>query len=386
MTDLLDPTDRTLRPGRQVVSRVQDMTRADAPVALQVRGLRHAYGSVEVLSGVDVDVAARTTLAVLGPSGCGKSTLLRLIAGFERPGAGSVAIAGTEVVGPGTWVPPHRRNMGYVAQEGSLFPHLTVRQNVEFGLQRRARRERRVRELLELVNLEAVYLNRYPHELSGGQQQRVALARALARQPAVVLLDEPFSALDTDLRAATRTAVAAALQAAGVTTVLVTHDQGEALSFADRLAVMRRGRLSQVGPTAEVYETPADAETARLVGAAVFVPGVVRGPYAETPLGSIPLRVPGQDGAATVMVRPEQLAVQPASDGEFEVRAVHYFGHDHVVELAWPAVGLTLHARVPGDVVCRPGDRVHVQVQGPVVAFPASGSAEGLPEETLVRP
>jgi iron(III) transport system ATP-binding protein len=339
--------------------------------ALSIRGLRHAYGSAEILHGLDLDVPAGRTLAVLGPSGCGKSTLLRLVAGFERPAAGQVDIAGVAVVGHGSWVPPQRRPIGYVAQEGSLFPHLSVRRNLEFGLDRRQRRERvRVAELLDLVSLDLSCLDRYPHELSGGQQQRVALARTLARRPALVLLDEPFAALDADLRAATRTAMAEVLRNAAVATVLVTHDQGEALSFADELAVMVAGRFTQVGPTRDVYECPADLETARLVGSALVVPGTVLDGYVETPLGRIPLRVPSPRGAAEVMLRPEQLNVWPAEDGPAIVEGVHYFGHDRLLDLVWPGSGLQVQARVPGHLDCEIGERVEIVVDGAALAFP----------------
>ena len=339
--------------------------------ALSIRSLRHAYGSAEILHGLDLEVPAGSILAVLGPSGCGKSTLLRLVAGFERPAAGKVNIAGVTVVGPGSWLPPQRRPIGYVAQEGSLFPHLSVRRNLEFGLDRRQRGDRRrVAELLDMVSLEASCLDRYPHELSGGQQQRVALARTLARSPALVLLDEPFAALDADLRAATRTAMAEVLRTAGVATVLVTHDQGEALSFADELAVMVAGCFTQVGPTRDVYECPADLETARLVGSALVVPGTVLDGYAETPLGRIPLRVPSSSGVAEVMLRPEQLSVRPAEDGPAIVERVHYFGHDRLLDLVWPDSGLRVHARVPGHLNCEIGEGVEIVVDGAAIAFP----------------
>jgi iron(III) transport system ATP-binding protein len=338
--------------------------------ALSIRGLRHAYGAVEILHSLDLDVPAGSTLAVLGPSGCGKSTLLRLVAGFERPTAGQVDIAGVTVVGQGSLVPPQRRRIGYVAQEGSLFPHLSVRRNLEFGLNRRQRGNRvRVAELLDLVSLDASCLDRYPHELSGGQQQRVALARTLARRPTLVLLDEPFAALDADLRAATRAAMAAVLRSAGVATVLVTHDQSEALSFADELAVMVAGRFTQVGSTRDVYESPADLETARLVGSALVVPGTVLDGYAETPLGRIPLRGRSPRGAAEVMLRPEQLSVRPSEDGSAIVERVHYFGHDRLLDLVWPGSGLRVHARVPGHLDCETGERVEVAVNGAARAF-----------------
>jgi iron(III) transport system ATP-binding protein len=338
--------------------------------ALSIHGLRHAYGAVEILHSLDLDVPAGSTVAVLGPSGCGKSTLLRLVAGFERPAAGQVDIAGVRVVGQGSWVPPQHRRIGYVAQEGSLFPHLSVRRNLEFGFDRRRRGDRaRVAELLDLVSLDASFLDRYPHELSGGQQQRVALARTLARRPALVLLDEPFAALDADLRAATRAAMAAVLRSAGVATVLVTHDQGEALSFADQLAVMVAGCFTQAGSTRDVYERPADLETARLVGSALVVPGTVLDGYAETPLGRIPLRVPSAPGAAEVMLRPEQLNVRPTEDGPAIVERVHYFGHDRLLDLVWPVSGLRVHARVPGHLDFETGERVEIAVNGAALAF-----------------
>jgi iron(III) transport system ATP-binding protein len=337
---------------------------------LSIRGLRHAYGSTEILHGLDLDVRAGSTLAVLGPSGCGKSTLLRLVAGFERPAAGQIDIAGVTAVGRASWLPPQRRPIGYVAQEGSLFPHLSVRRNLEFGLDRRRLGDRvRVAELLDLVSLDASCLDRYPHELSGGQQQRVALARTLARRPALVLLDEPFAALDADLRAATRTAMAEVLHSAGVATVLVTHDQGEALSFADELAVMVAGCFTQVGPTRDVYECPADLETARLVGSALVVPGTVLDGFVETPLGRIPLRVPSSSGAAEVMLRPEQLNVRPAEDGPAIVERVHYFGHDRLLDLVWPGSGLRVQARVSGHLDCEIGERVETAVNGAALAF-----------------
>jgi iron(III) transport system ATP-binding protein len=354
--------------------------------ALQLHGLRHSYGGVEVLHGLDLTVAAGTTLAILGPSGCGKSTLLRLVAGFERPQSGSIAIGGRTVARVGAEAPevsvsPQRRDMGYVAQEGSLFPHLTVRRNIAFGLPRRQRRDReRVVELLGLVALSADYLDRYPHELSGGQQQRIALARALSRRPSLVLLDEPFSALDTDLRIATRTAVVAALQSAGVTTVLVTHDQGEALSFADTLAVMVDGRFTQVGEATQVYESPADLQTASLVGSTLVLDGTVRDGVASTALGPIDVRGPSPIGAASILLRPEQFAVRPLVYAASEragrtsgprVRKVEFFGHDRVLEIDWPDRNLWgIRARVPGQVECGIEDPVEITVTGTGIAFP----------------
>src|SRR6476469_11144325 len=229
---------------------------------LEVSDLVKDFGSQQVLRGVTLSVDPGSTTAIVGPSGSGKTTLLRLIAGFERAEAGSVTLSGRALAGGDAWVPAHHRDVGYVAQDGALFPHLTVGQNIAFGIDtsalsggRKAARAR-VAELLEMVSLDSALAARRPHEISGGQQQRVALARALAREPELMLLDESFSALDAGLRVATRRAVAKVLAEAGVTTILVTHDQAEALSFADQVAVMRGGKLAQIGNPFVVYTRP----------------------------------------------------------------------------------------------------------------------------------
>ena len=339
--------------------------------ALRVRGLRHAYGSTEVLRGIDLEVAPGGTLAVLGPSGCGKSTLLRLLAGFERPVGGTVEIGGELMAGGDRWVPAERRPIGYVAQEGSLFPHLSVRRNLEFGMDRATRRRSLVvTELIELVSLDASMIDRYPHELSGGQQQRVAVARTLARRPAIVLFDEPFSALDTDLRVATRAAIAEALRKTSVTTVLVTHDQNEALSFADTLAVMVDGQFTQVDSTAQIYERPTDLATARLVGSTVVVPGLVTGDTADTALGRLRLRSPlPPGGAAEILIRPEQITITADETSDAVVTRSEYFGHDQIIELTWPASGLQVRARVPGSLGLERGQRARPAVTGSGLAF-----------------
>jgi iron(III) transport system ATP-binding protein len=227
-----------------------------------VTGLDKAFGAQPVLAGLDLEVPAGSLTAILGPSGSGKTTLLRLLAGFERADAGTIGIGGVLVDGPGVHLPPERRRIGYVPQEGSLFPHLTVAGNVGFGLPARQhgarqRRGGKVEALLETVGL-AGFGRRYPHQLSGGQQQRVALARALAIEPAVVLLDEPFASLDAHLRASVRADVQEIFRRAGTTAVLVTHDQDEALSVADRVAALRDGRIAQCAPPEDLYRRPAD--------------------------------------------------------------------------------------------------------------------------------
>src|SRR5690606_15057930 len=255
------------------------------------------------------DVPAGALTAVLGPSGCGKTTLLRCVAGFERVDAGEIRVGTRLVAGPRLHAAPERRRVAVVPQEGALFPHLSVAGNVAYGLDRAARRSGRVEEVLALVGL-AGYGDRMPHQLSGGQQQRVAVARALAPRPPLVLLDEPFSALDASLRAELRHDVRQALRADGATAVLVTHDQGEALSMADRVAVMRDGRIVQYGTPAEVYGQPVDAWVADFVGEAVLLPARADDAVAHTPLG--PVACAGADrGEVTVLIRPEQVRVLP---------------------------------------------------------------------------
>ena len=215
-------------------------------------GVSKAFGAVRVLDGLDLRVDDGRTVAIVGPSGCGKTTVLRLIGGFDAPDAGSIAIGETTVSGS-AWVPAHRRGIGYVPQDGGLFPHLTVAQNVTFGLDERAATPDRLRELLDLVSLEPHLADRRPDQLSGGQQQRVALARAVANRPHVVLLDEPFSALDADLRGETRDGVRRLLDATGITAVVVTHDRQDAMDFADQVAVMEDGRIARMGAPGVVY-------------------------------------------------------------------------------------------------------------------------------------
>lgn len=306
------------------------------PAMLEARALTKAFHGHTVLDHIDLELAQGSLTAIVGASGCGKTTLLRLIAGFETPDAGTIAIAGRQVASATSAVPPHRRSVGYVAQDGALFPHLTVGQNVAYGLSGTARRSAvrtRVAELLETVSLEPSLASRRPHQLSGGQQQRVALARALAREPDLMLLDEPFSALDTGLRASTRKAVAGLLTRAGVTTLLVTHDQEEALSVADQVAVMRDGRFTQVGTPEQVYRQPVDRFTAEFLGDCITLPCTVSANLADSALGRIP--VTADDGPGTLVLRPEQLVATVVSDsGQLEldglgtVIATEFLGHD----------------------------------------------------------
>jgi iron(III) transport system ATP-binding protein len=340
---------------------------------VQVRGVTKAFDGQPVLRGVDLDVPSGTLAAVLGPSGCGKTTLLRVLAGFERADAGTVTIGGTVVTAPRTHVAPERRRVAVVPQEGALFPHLTVAANVAFGLRRGSARDARVGELLDLVGLGG-YGQRMPAELSGGQQQRVALARALGPEPHVVLLDEPFSALDAALRASVRADVRAALHAAGATAVLVTHDQEEALSTADVVAVMRDGVVVQAGSPQDVYRAPMDVGVARFVGEAVVVPATVRDGVAWTPLGHLPLSEPAADGRGTVVLRPEQVHLVAEHEGlSARVVDTSFYGHDASVRLDVTCPGevhLSVACRTQGDLPT--GDTVGVRIVGPVIWFAAA--------------
>lgn len=349
--------------------------------ALQVSQVTAAYRDVPVLHGIDLSVDAGSTVAILGPSGCGKTTLLRIIAGFIAPLSGSVSIEGREVVGPGTWLPPERRGVGYVAQEGALFPHLSVADNIAFGLPRRSRRDKvRVEELLELVDLPPDLGQRRPDQLSGGQQQRVALARALAPRPSLVLLDEPFSSLDAGLRASTRRAVAQALAAEGVTVVLVTHDQGEALSFADQVAIMSQGRFAQVGTPEDVYEHPVDRASAAFLGDLVVLPGELHGDRVASALGAFPVTTHNAlpDGSVEVALRPEHLRLVEPRAGQLaaSVERVDYFGHDSLValRLRTPEAEFVV-TRISGVMPPAVGSTVGLEVTGPVHTFPVTAEA-----------
>jgi iron(III) transport system ATP-binding protein len=333
---------------------------------IEIAGLEKRFGSTPVLRGVDLVVPSSSTTAVLGPSGCGKTTLLRVLAGFERPDAGSVVVEGHVLNDASTFAPPERRRIGYVAQEGALFPHLRVAQNITFGLPWRTKGKReRVAELLELVGLDPGYARRYPHQLSGGQQQRVALARALAPEPDVVLLDEPFSALDAGLRETTRRAVADALRRLETTTILVTHDQSEALSMADQVAVMREGRFTQVATPRELYRAPVDVATAEFVGDAVILAAVVTAGHAQCELGAVPIDDPGYTGDGRILLRPEQIVLGEAtSSGTVgKVTAVHFYGHEALATIELPT-GQPIAARMPGIHAPAEGDAVAVGIDG----------------------
>jgi iron(III) transport system ATP-binding protein len=345
--------------------------------ALSARGLDKAFGGGPVLDGLDLEVPAGSLTAVLGPSGCGKTTLLRLLAGFERADAGTIRLGDRVVCDERTHVAPERRSVGFVAQEGALFPHLDVAANVGFGLPRSERRGGRVEELLGLVGLGGL-AKRLPHQLSGGQQQRVALARALAPSPDLVLLDEPFDALDAGLRAQVRGEVRTALREAGATALLVTHDQEEALSLADLVAVMRDGGIVQAADPQSLYRDPVDAEVARFVGDAVLLEGRLGDGYAETGLGRLATR--GARGArGTVMLRPEQiLCREPGNAGGplGRVLSTEFYGHDATARIALedPACP-EVTARAVGGGLPAVGDEVSIVVEGTALAYLGESAA-----------
>jgi iron(III) transport system ATP-binding protein len=344
------------------------VTPGPAASVVEARGLVKRFGAVAAVDGIDLDVRPGEVLALLGPSGCGKTTTLRLVAGFERPDAGTVVLNGEEVVGPQRFVPAERRRVGVVFQDYALFPHLTVARNVGYGVRDRGRRRERVATMLELVGL-ADAGGRLPHQLSGGQQQRVALARALAPEPALVLLDEPFSNLDAALRADVRADVRAILADAKATAVVVTHDQEEALSLADRVAVMRDGRILQVDTPLDVYSHPEERFVATFVGDADVLPGHVDDGRAVTAVGALSLAVPMPKGSVDVVVRPERVRLRLDSGGEGVVSEITYFGHDQLVAVRL-ADGTRVRSRTGPARAFEPGDRVSVSVTGDVIAYP----------------
>jgi iron(III) transport system ATP-binding protein len=336
--------------------------------SIEVTGLTMRFADLPVLEDLDLHVDTSTVTAILGSSGSGKSTLLRCIAGLLRPEAGRITIGTTAVFDTGVWVPPERRGIGLVPQEGSLFPHLSVGDNVGYGL--RGRDPDRIRRLLDLVGLPGTADMR-PHELSGGMQQRVAVARALAPSPHVVLLDEPFSALDAGLRDDVRHDVFAAIRSTGATAILVTHDQEEAFAVADQVAVMMGATIAQQAAPADVYLTPASLDVARFVGDTVLVRASGTGTgHASTDFGELPAQNTTSAGEPGVLVfRPEDLQI--TGDGPVlttaAVSAVNYHGHDTVVCAS--AGEQELLIRVLGRQSVRPGDDVTVRVMRPGIFF-----------------
>ena len=324
------------------------------------------YDDAPVLLGATLELHRGEVLSLLGPSGCGKTTLLRTIAGLTPLWSGSIEIGGQLVSGPGVHISPERRQVGMVFQDGALFPHLTVGQNVLFGLRHHASAQQRLAEVLDLTGLEAL-VDRLPGTLSGGQQQRVALARALAPQPRVLLLDEPFSALDASLRIQLRREVKEILHRVGITALIVTHDQNEAFAVGDRVGVMNGGHLLQVGTPTELYERPALPWVASFVGEANELVGPYKDGRVTTSIGEVPVDLAVAEGSMVrVVIRPEQLGL--VSGTSATLVDIEYFGHDARYEVA---AGRTVLGVRTVRAEFEPGANVAVQfLGGNVAAWP----------------
>jgi iron(III) transport system ATP-binding protein len=333
---------------------------------VEVKNLTVVKNGSTILHDVSFVVNRGEFLSILGPSGVGKTTLLRCLAGFERPDSGSVAIDGDAVSSDSSWVEPSRRGVGIVPQDGALFTHMTVARNIGAGLADIASgpRANRVAELVSIMRLDGLE-NRLPAELSGGQQQRVAVARAIAPSPRVVLLDEPFAALDTELRTELRADVRELLRKESITAILVTHDQDEALSLSDSISVMRDGAIIQTGTPADIYARPADIDVALFLGDAVILPGRVSGGKVETELGALtPLNRVRDGDSGFAAVRPENFYLQPDPAGRAIVTGRQFFGHDVLVTVTTPE--RTITARASGPLAPEMGMKLTVWVRGPV--------------------
>ena len=355
---------------------------------LQVDGLTKRFGTeaLPVVNDVGCEVEDGEIFALLGPSGCGKTTTLRCIAGFEAADAGSVVLQGRTLTAPDVNVPPEQRGVGLVFQDFALFPHLTVLENVMFGLPKKpeAEREQRAREALKMVGLDG-FGDRAPHNLSGGQQQRVALARTLAPQPGLILLDEPFSNLDALLRQGTRQEVRTLLKEQGMSAVLVTHDQEEALSFADRIGVMRRGQIEQVGTPEEVYYQPRTLFVAQFLGRTNLLLSQAAGLEADTPLGRVSLNR-SAEGTVLLSLRPEHLTLEAPDKGIGPVGEVvgrAFKGHDITYEVECDGSQYLVHThnRMP----YHPGDTVAIRPLESAVVLESREAPRDIPSGAVEK-
>jgi iron(III) transport system ATP-binding protein len=338
-----------------------------------LKNIRKVFnGKVEAVSGISLDVKQGEFFSLLGPSGCGKSTILRIIAGLETPDTGEVLIDTNTVAGSG-WIPPEKRGVGLVFQDYALFPHMTVFDNIAFGLKRCGRKEskRRVEEMLDIVGLSAMS-KRYPHELSGGQQQRVALARALAPLPKVILLDEPFSNLDADLRVELRTETKRILKEKGITTILVTHDQEEAFSLSDRIGILNNGRLEQVGTPAEIYHKPVSRFVAGFVGKTDFVSGRIQNGALISDAGAFqcPEYALLDNRDVDIMIRPDDVDFAPDEKGDALISDAQFLGPEVIYRLELRD-GIAVHSIKPSTIVYAVGNKVKIYVDPThLIVFP----------------
>jgi len=337
---------------------------------LTLTNVAKSFSGTTVLKNVNLEVPERKLVTILGSSGGGKTTLLRLIAGFDEIDAGEIRIGDRLVSSSSILTPPEKRNIGFIPQDSALFPHLSVAKNIEFGLQQLTDlgRKKRVSELLELIDM-AAFAKAMPNQLSGGQQQRVAIARALAPNPDVILLDEPFAALDAQLRSRLRNEIKSILVAAQATAIMVTHDQEEALSIADKVAILRDGEIAQFGSPHEIYSAPSDVNLAKFLGEAVVLPGVIENGKVKTSLGDLISTKEFKTGiTGQVAIRPENLYLQPNMTGEGKVISRQYFGHDAIVEVE--TKGISVKARTAGPLTPEIGMPVTVWVRGAVNFYP----------------
>ncbi|HEY9617476.1 MAG TPA: ABC transporter ATP-binding protein [Microcoleaceae cyanobacterium] len=345
------------------------------PVILQVDNLSKQFSPKlpPTIDHISFQLPTGALLSLLGASGCGKTTLLRVIAGFERPQSGAIVLNGQLVASPDRWVVPEHRDIGMVFQDYALFPHLTVAKNVAFGLVQPGRKRGRrypaeqirklTTEAIELVGLAGLE-NRYPHQLSGGQQQRVALARALAPRPSLILLDEPLSNLDAQVRLRLRQEVREILQRTGTTAIFVTHDQEEALSISDYVAVMRQGQIEQFGTPETIYQDPASRFVAEFVTQANFLPARFNGKAWETEVGCFEVTTPMRDGKdrrelGDLMLRPEDLTLEPDETATVIIRDRQFLGREHRYCLLAPS-GKALYARIAARTALPIGTRVRL--------------------------
>jgi iron(III) transport system ATP-binding protein len=335
-------------------------------VLLSLNSIHKSIAGQKILKDLSLQVKEHELVAVLGSSGSGKTTLLRLISGFDSPESGEIEILGSKVFAKNVFVPAEKRRVGFVPQDAALFPHLSVAGNIEFSLSDLsvAERQKRVQELLALVDMVG-FEDRLPHQLSGGQRHRVALARALAPKPDLILLDEPFSSLDAELRARLREDVKKVLLTTGTTAILVTHDQEEALSIATRVAILREGTIAQIGLPKDIYQAPTDVEMATFLGDSVIIEGTVKNGKIDTQLGQLsPLNQVTEGAKGRVAIRPENFYLQPNPNGAGEVVGRTYFGHDALIEVKLPS--LVIQARANGPFAPEMGMRVTVWVRGQV--------------------
>ncbi len=339
---------------------------------IELKNVAKSYKGVKAVKEISFKVEKGEIFAILGSSGSGKSTILRLIAGLEAPDHGEIIIEGkTVAVSNGLFVPPEKRNVGMVFQDYTLFPHLNVKGNIAFALNRLngGAREKIVGRMLEFIGLKG-FENRYSHQISGGEQQRVALARAMAPSPVVVLLDEPFSSLDEELRAYTRDETQRILKKAHATAIIVTHNQEEAFAIADHVAVMNHGRIEQIDSPDNIYHLPATRFVADFVGQADFIDGVVKDMGITTEIGIFTSSVSLPDGTEVqIMIRPEDIAISPDEKGTAEVVRRYFKGSENLYCLKLPS-GTLIHSSAPSTLIIKPAARVRVEpIPSHIVVF-----------------